>query len=71
LAVLAARYGLPEFAVFGSTVRGDATSASGIDLMHVRGPKAPNGLAFLAFQSDLEELLGRKVDLVPRAACTG
>jgi predicted nucleotidyltransferase len=66
LAALAARYGLTELAVFGSTARGDATPASDVDLMYVRGPKAPKGLAFLALQSDLEELLGRKVDLVPK-----
>jgi predicted nucleotidyltransferase len=66
LAALAAKYGLTELAVFGSTARGDATPASDVDLMYVRGPKAPKGLAFLALQSDLEELLGRKVDLVPK-----
>ncbi len=66
LAALAARYGLTELAVFGSTVRGEATPASDVDLMYVRGPKAPKGLAFLALQPDLEELLGRHVDLVPK-----
>ncbi len=66
LAVLAARYGLTELAVFGSTARGESTPASDVDLMYVRGPLAPRGLAFLALQSDLEDLLGRRVDLVPR-----
>lgn len=66
LAALAARYGLTELAVFGSTARGEATPASDVDLMYVRGAEAPQGLEFLALQSDLEDLLGRKVDLVPR-----
>lgn len=66
LAGVAARYGLTELAVFGSTVRGEATPTSDVDFMYVRGPKAPKGLAFLALQSDLEELLGRHVDLVPK-----
>ena len=66
LAALAARYGLTELAVFGSTARGEATSASDVDLLYVRGPQAPKGLAFLALQPDLEDLLGRHVDLVPK-----
>jgi hypothetical protein len=66
LAELAARYGLTELAVFGSTARGEASPSSDVDFLYVRGPQAPRGLAFLTLQSDLEELLGRTVDLVPK-----
>jgi predicted nucleotidyltransferase len=66
LAALAARYGLTELAVFGSTARGEATAASDVDFLYVRGPEGPKGLAFLTLQPDLEELLGRHVDLVPK-----
>jgi hypothetical protein len=43
LAALAAKYGLTELAVFGSTARGDATPASDIDLMYVPGAEGSQG----------------------------
>lgn len=60
------KYGLTELAVFGSTVRGEATENSDVDFLYVRGPSSPKGLAFLGLQRELEELLGRRVDLVPK-----
>ncbi len=60
---IAAKHGVSEIRVFGSAARGDDTSDSDIDfLIEVNGPTTPwfpGGLV-----SDLEELLGRKVEVV-------
>ena len=48
---LAVKYGLTELAVFGATARGDATPASDVDFLYVRGPGGPKGFKFLALQS--------------------
>jgi uncharacterized protein len=63
---LCEKYGLVELSVFGSTARGQDRPDSDIDLLYVRGPRAVRGLAFLRLQTELEELLGRPVDLVPK-----
>ena len=52
--------------MFGSTARGEAGLASDVDLLYVRGPDAVRGLAFFGFQEELETLLHRHVDLVPK-----
>lgn len=64
---LAARYGLLELAVFGSVARGEAGPGSDLDLLYVRGPDTPHGFAFYALLEELEALLARRVDLVPKA----
>jgi predicted nucleotidyltransferase len=66
IAALCARYGVAELWVFGSAARGEATPQSDVDLLYVRGPNAARGLAFFGFQAELEDLLGTKVDLVPK-----
>lgn len=66
IAKLCARYGVVELLVFGSTARGDADPDSDVDLLYVRGPDAVQGLAFFGFHDDLEDLLHRHVDLVPK-----
>jgi predicted nucleotidyltransferase len=48
-------------AVFGSFARGDATDTSDVDLL-VRF-SVPKGLGFFGIAEDLEEALGKKVDL--------
>ncbi|MGI5492805.1 nucleotidyltransferase family protein [Microtetraspora malaysiensis] len=52
--------------VFGSTARSESTADSDVDLLYVRGPQTVRGLAFFGLQSELEELLGCAVDLVPK-----
>ncbi|GLX02856.1 nucleotidyltransferase family protein [Microtetraspora sp. NBRC 16547] len=66
IADLCARYGISELSVFGSTVRGESTTSSDVDLLYVRGPRAVRGLAFFGLQEELEALLGCSVDLVPK-----
>lgn len=63
---LAERYGLRELAVFGSVVRGEDRPDSDIDFLYVRGKQSPRGLDFMQLQLDLEDLVGRKVDLVSK-----
>lgn len=62
----ARKYGLLELSVFGSVARGDSRPDSDIDLLYIAGPSAPPGLAFYELVSELEQLLDRTVDLVPK-----
>lgn len=60
---IAARHGARNVRVFGSVARGEATEESDVDFLVDVGPQHspffPGGLAV-----DLEELLGREVDIV-------
>lgn len=60
---LARRHGVTEVRVFGSMAHGDAGPRSDVDLLIEVGPKPnrwfPGGLV-----ADLEELLGRRVQVV-------
>ncbi len=64
---IAARHGAHNVRVFGSTARGEAGPESDVDLLVDVGPAHspwfPAGLIL-----DLEELLGRKVDVVTEGA---
>lgn len=59
--------GVKSIAVFGSAVRGEARPDSDIDVL-VEFETPVGILAFLRLQHRLEELLGRRVDLVTPAA---
>ncbi len=60
---IAAKHGVARIRVFGSSVRGESSEASDIDLLvEVTGPTTPwfpGGLVV-----DLEQFLGRRVDIV-------
>jgi predicted nucleotidyltransferase len=60
---IAARHGARSIRVFGSVARGEAADGSDIDFLVEPGPNTspwfPTGLVL-----DLEELLGRRVDVV-------
>lgn len=64
---LAAEHGAYNVRIFGSVVRGEAGSESDIDLLVEKGPMTsswfPAGLVL-----DLEELLGRRVEIVTEKA---
>ena len=60
---LAARYGITDVRVFGSMARGEATEESDIDLL-VNLPPGVSGLALGGLLMDVQDLLGRKVDVV-------
>jgi uncharacterized protein len=56
-----------ELSVFGSVLRGDFCPNSDIDLLVVFEPDAPIGfIEFGRLEEELENLLGRKVDLVTK-----
>ncbi len=60
---LAARYGVTRLALFGSTVRNSARTDSDIDiLVSFEGPATSD--RYFGVQFLLEDLLGRRVDLV-------
>jgi predicted nucleotidyltransferase len=59
---LADEYGVSSLSLFGSTVRGDATAASDIDML-VEFNRPTGYLGLVALQEHLEVLLGREVDL--------
>lgn len=64
---IAAKHGAYNVRIFGSVVRGEAGPESDIDLLIEKGPTTsswfPTGLML-----ELEDLLGRKVDIVTEKA---
>lgn len=64
---IAARHGIENVRVFGSMARGDADHESDIDLL-VSLPPGRSGLALGGFLMDVQELTGRKVDVVTEAS---
>ena len=62
-AFLTQRFGVTEFALFGSTARGQATDGSDVDIL-VRFDRPTTSKAYFGVQFYLEDLLGRPVDLV-------
>ena len=61
-------YGVEEIGVFGSYARGDNTINSDVDIpIELNHEKVPVGLfEFARMQFFLEDLLGRKVDLITK-----
>lgn len=58
------RYPVAALGVFGSYARGEATESSDIDIaVEINGPM---GLNFVALATEIEELFGTKVDVVPK-----
>jgi predicted nucleotidyltransferase len=64
---IARKHGVEDISVFGSVARGEALENSDVDFLITAGSKVspwfPGGLV-----ADLEELLGRKVDVVESKA---
>lgn len=61
--LLAARYGARRVRVFGSVARGEAGPENDLDLL-VDVERGRSLLDVVALWQDLEDLLGRKVDLL-------
>ena len=61
--VLAERFGVVELAVFGSFARDQATDESDIDIL-VRFDGPATSRSYFGVQFYIEDLLGRRVDLV-------
>jgi predicted nucleotidyltransferase len=64
---LAERHGFRDVRVFGSMARGDVTERSDVDLL-VTLPAGKTGLALGALLMDVQDLLGRRVDVVTEDA---
>lgn len=61
------RYGVKELSLFGSALREDFRPDSDFDLLVELLPESRIGLfAFNRMRQDFEDVLGRKVDLVPK-----
>jgi predicted nucleotidyltransferase len=63
----AARHGATNVRVFGSVARGEATDASDLDLLVEMAPNR-SLLDRIALMHDLEDLLGRKIEVVNERA---
>ena len=68
LSAVCESYGIAELAVFGSVVRGDAGPESDVDVLYVLRDGVHLGWAINDLADDLEEVLGRPVDLVSKRA---
>ena len=59
------KWGIIEFALFGSVVRDDFGPESDIDVMvRFANKRRPRGLAYVGAKQELEDLLGREVDFI-------
>jgi predicted nucleotidyltransferase len=71
IAPLARRWRIKELAVFGSALRDDFSGKSDVDLLVVFEDDAHLSLFDLVdLKGELEQLLGRRVDLVEKAGLT-
>jgi predicted nucleotidyltransferase len=67
LALLCAEHGVAELAAFGSVLRNDFSDRSDVDLLvEFQEGRTPSLFDLVRLQHRLEDLIGRKVDLVPR-----
>ena len=61
------RHGIKRAGIFGSVARGEATPESDVDVL-VELDRQASLLDFIGVKLDLEDALGRRVDLVEYAA---
>lgn len=67
IAEICRRYKIRELSLFGSQVRGDSTAKSDFDFLVEFNPEARISFFDLShIQTELEELVKSKVDLVPK-----
>ena len=57
------RHHIRKLSLFGSVLRDDFSADSDVDVLVEFEPGHTPGLAFLAMQEELSEIMGRKVDL--------
>ncbi len=62
---LAGSFGVSEIGVFGSVAAGTASESSDVDLL-VSFSRPVGFIAFMRLERRLQEILGRKIDLVTR-----
>lgn len=64
---LSEKYNVKTLGIFGSYIRGEQTKKSDVDIL-VEFEKPLGLLDFVGLQLELSEILGKKVDLVPKNA---
>jgi predicted nucleotidyltransferase len=70
LVALCRRWHLTELTFFGSVLREDFTDASDIDVIVDFAPGHVPGFAFARLCRELEDVLGRRVDVLTRTGFT-
>jgi len=65
--ILREKYGVEKLGLFGSLSRGEARPDSDVDIL-VEFTQPLGFVSFLKLEKELENLLGRRVDLVTRKA---
>jgi uncharacterized protein len=60
------KYGVIELAVFGSVVRDDFGPDSDVDFLYVLAADSGIGMQFFGFREELQDAVGRDVDVVPK-----
>ena len=68
LAEVCRRYAVDRLETFGSFATGDAGPDCDLDILVTFKPGAKIGLEYVALQQELEEIMGRPVDLITRAS---
>jgi uncharacterized protein len=68
LAALCERFGVARLEVFGSVSRGESNAESDVDLLYELRPGAQLGWEIDDLAAELEQLFGRRVDLISRRA---
>ncbi len=65
IAAICGRYGVRKLALFGSSMRpDDFGETSDFDFLVEFAPGVQHGFAYFALEEELEQLLGRKVELL-------
>lgn len=67
---IAAMHGISKIYVFGSVARGESKAASDIDFL-IEMDENVSALGVGAFQHEVQQLLGIKVDVIPTFALQG
>jgi uncharacterized protein len=67
IAEICRKYQISELAIFGSQARGDFSSKSDFDFLVEFAPEAkPDYFEYFEIQEELENVVRKKVDLVPK-----